>query len=139
VNRHRAFGAAATLVVFAGIILGFRSLGGPAKQREIGLDERRSADLSLLSGAINRRYRVEKKLFSDLGTVRMWDPGLHTEDPLTHTPYEYRVLGETEYQLCATFAREGAAAGIAPGQNRRFAFHPPGRYSFGLDTRASVY
>jgi hypothetical protein len=139
VNRHSAFAAAATIAVLAGVVLGFRSLGGPGRQREISADEKRSADLLNLANAVNRWYFAEKRLPSDVNLLRAQEPALSIEDPITHMPYEYRPAAETSYQLCATFAVDSAASWVSPGQSRRFALHPAGRHCFSLYAGTNPY
>ena len=53
-SRHGVFGVAATVAVATGIAMGFWSLGGPHRQRDLRADERRSEDLHRISVAIGR-------------------------------------------------------------------------------------
>jgi hypothetical protein len=129
------FGSAATMAVAAGIGLGLWSLGGRGRQREISADQRRSTDLSAITYAIQQWYNTEKNLPADLDAARRYSPGLNLRDPITNAPYEYRSLGDTQYELCATFALDGGADPSFRLQHATFGSHRAGKQCFDLDAR----
>ncbi len=90
--------------------------------------------------AIDQWYARQKKLPTDLNALRYYDPGLRLRDPITETTYEYKPAGDTEFQLCATFALDG---GHEPGNRFDrpvFSIHHAGRQCFNLDAvRTDLY
>jgi hypothetical protein len=132
-NRHRAFGAAATLAVLVALLLGFLNLGGRGRQRDLRSDEERSRDLHRIASAIKRWYAKDRKLPPDLNAISEDRPGLHVRDPVTQAAYEYKPTGDTQYELCATFAANVTNASLGPYPVSRFNSHAAGRQCFNLD------
>jgi hypothetical protein len=120
------FGLTVVLAVLAGLWL----VESPGVARELRLDQRRAQDLGLLRNAIARYVENAGGLPERLSTLTA-DPVRLTlpDDPLTGRPYEYRVLDEEHYELCATFQRGSPAAAAAEGGDR-FARHAAGRDCF---------
>lgn len=128
-NKHQVFASAATLAVAAGITLGLIQLGGRGRQRDISVDQRRSQDLGNIANAIDSWYATERKLPPDLGALRRYNSGLSLQDPITGAPYEYRSTGDTQYELCASFALDSTAEPAQP-QFMRFYSHSAGKQCF---------
>jgi hypothetical protein len=104
VRRDQLFAIGAIVAVVVGIGLGFQQNGSPVVQRGQAFDDRRIQDLRMLSITINNYYNGRghgHKLPSDV--TEFSTIGTTTNDPETNTPYEYRTLGGSRYQLCATF------------------------------------
>jgi len=93
-------------------------------------DERRIADLQRLSHAIEV-YRTQHDVLP--ATLVKLPPDaaapVHTFDPITNRPYDYRPLGPLAYELCARF---DAALADEP---RDFWWHDAGRQCFSLEMR----
>lgn len=110
-SGQRLFLIATSLLVTLAVLAGLYVTGSPARQRQLRFDERRVADLRLLSAQI-RRYaerfgRVPATLDDLLGATDMQRlPG----DPATGEDYEYRVTSESGARLCAYFALPGTGA-----------------------------
>ncbi len=115
-------------VVLLMLVLGFSRIGGPGTQRMQRADDKRIQDLYQLSAQIQNRWRSEgKALPHDLGEIS----GAVISDPITRTPYDYRVGEGTKYELCATFS---AASGHGDATTNPDAWsHPAGRHCFSLD------
>jgi hypothetical protein len=83
-------------------------LDPPSENRARAMDGQRLWRLSRIESAINNHYRLRQRLpanlqelevdKSDLGLQNLIDPG-------TGEPFEYEVVGEKDYRLCATFER----------------------------------
>jgi hypothetical protein len=117
-------GAAAIIVVVATLLTWpWAGLGDSA-------DERRIADLQRLSHAIEA-FRARHDILPATLARLPPDPTVpvHTYDPVTNRPYDYRPLGPLAYELCARF---DAARAEEP---RDFWWHDAGRYCFSLETR----
>jgi hypothetical protein len=132
VNRHVAFGVAATIAVAIGLALGFWSLGGRGRQRAIGADQRRSEHLARIAAAIDAWYLRRRELPAALSDLRGYDPRIVLYDPVTGSPYEYKPAGSA-YELCATFAFEGAGGITGAPRDLRFYSHTAGRQCFPVE------
>ena len=101
----RIFLTIVIISVITSIIYGFFLLGSPAQQRLIKLDQQRISDLQNISFAINSYWQNNKKLPENLDLLKKSDLYYlnSLQDPQTKNPYEYRILGEQLYELCANF------------------------------------
>ena len=91
-----------SLVVIAGLVIS----GSPGTQRQIRLDRQRVADLQLLSTLVEQYWQRNSVLPATLpelidGTRVASLP----TDPVSGTSYEYRIDGQRNFTLCATFTR----------------------------------
>lgn len=103
------------LVVSTVIIIAVTLLDSPEQQRLRRLDERRMADLREIANAVDVYWTQEGVLpnsFDDLAD----EDGYFAElvDPVTGASYEYYVVGEDSFELCATFDTEDAASDRDP-------------------------
>ena len=111
--QHDPFGrwliVLAFVVITAAVVASFLVAGTPAERRAVRLDERRVADLSHLSQAIDAHWKREKRLPASLDVVAT-KPGrrLGTTDPVTAAPYGDTVTGPRAYRLCAVFTTDSA-------------------------------
>lgn len=122
--RGLVAGAAAIIVVIATVLTWPWSVIGPSA------DERRIADLQRLSHAIDV-FRARQHVLPAALVRLPTEPAapVHTYDPVTNRPYDYRPLGPLAYELCARFDRAG------PDERKDFWWHDAGRYCFALETR----
>ncbi|MBI1971613.1 MAG: hypothetical protein HYS52_02090 [Candidatus Wildermuthbacteria bacterium] len=103
----KAFAGVVILLVVAFIAYGIFITGTPGQQRAAQFDQRRISDLQQISYAIDAYWERENQLpasFDDLGKGKV--PYAYVQsvkDPRTQEPYEYRLLGEKTYELCADF------------------------------------
>lgn len=94
------------VAVAAAVVAGLLVAGSPAEQRLRRLDERRVNDLRFLASAADRYFEREEKLPAELD--ELVDGLFFTRvptDPATRQPYEYRIVGPRQYELCAAFDR----------------------------------
>jgi hypothetical protein len=99
-----AFAGVAILVV-AAVIAGLIVSGSPQEQRLLRFDERRVADLQRVSRTVLTYYRETHMLPADLDTlVNGWASAGLPRDPQTDLSYDFEVLGNRSYRLCADFA-----------------------------------
>lgn len=95
-------------VVIAAIVWGFAVIGSPFAQREKRLDERRLSDLQMIQNYITNYWQSKEKLPATLNDLENPLLGVMIpSDPETRGQYEYRVLGNLKFELCATFKTEG--------------------------------
>jgi len=97
------------VVVAAAVGYGTYLLGSPAERRSQRLDEQRVSEVEGIYHAINTYWESNGELPGSLEDLR--EPNYFVrsiEDPATGEPYEYRVLGESQFELCAVFATDSA-------------------------------
>lgn len=127
VVRGLVIAATASLVVIVTLVTWPWPGMGPTS------DERRIADLQRLSHAVNA-FRAEHDVLPATLARLPRDPiaPVHTLDPVTNRPYDYRPLGPLAYELCARF--DAAVA----DERRDFWWHDAGRHCFALETRKAA-
>ena len=106
---------ALSVVVLAVIVAAVLLLDSPAQARLARLDERRMSDLREVANLIDVYWTREGQLPASLSELAD-DVGHFAElvDPETGDSYEYRVVDEDSYELCATFATEDVASDRDP-------------------------
>jgi len=126
-------GSVVTVVVVAAVIVGIILLDSPAQERLRRLDERRVSDLRELSYAVDVYWTREGHLPASLAELSEEERIVRDlADPATGQPYEYRVLDDKVYELCAVFARN-TASDERDIPYRIFWFHGTGRQCFQLE------
>jgi hypothetical protein len=86
------------------IVAGFATIGSPATQRAREFDMQRLNDLATISSEIQFSYSQNEKLPASLDALNQ--PYLNLRDPQANTLYEYRIINDTQYELCAVFTLE---------------------------------
>lgn len=110
---ERIIGAAAVVLVIAGVVLGFAMIGPPAEMRQRSFDETRVRNLSMLAAQIRGVYgsansALPQRIGADVGGSGVSD---WKHDPQTGRPYEYKRVDARHYRLCAVFNRASDADG----------------------------
>jgi len=107
ISVRSAIAIGMTVVVLAAVIAGILLIGSPAQERLRRLDERRILDLRDLSYAVNVFWARNNRLPSSLDELAEQEPIAHElTDPETGTLYEYRLVSDNLYELCAVFSGE---------------------------------
>jgi hypothetical protein len=122
------------LAVVGAIVAGLFVMGSPAEQRQERFDARRVMDLRQLSYSVTARWTQTQRL--PAGTPELVDGQSMTRlpvDPVSKAPYEYRVTGQRQFELCATFDRTSPTHELGD-----FWAHEPGRKCFSFDVDAKV-
>jgi len=120
----------ATAVVLGSIVAGVILVGGPAEGRIERLDDERVEDLQSIMRAVDQFWKDHDRLPETLEDLAR-DPReqVSTIDPTSGEAYEYVVLDENTYRLCAVFDGESRAPSRAPAG---FWSHASGRHCFEL-------
>lgn len=106
-------------LALAAIVAAMFSGGSPATGRAEARDNVRRGDISRLSDLALCIAREEGALPDILGPHDICDSDPPLTDPFTGTAYDYEVLSEDSFRLCATFERpEHMRRGFGPA--RRF-------------------
>lgn len=105
IPRYSAVSFAVIVLVLTAI--GFSVAGSPVLQREMRLDAERVEDLQRLTWQIESEAVKEGELLETLDAYTFEYSGQEEmQDPVTGEDYEYRVLDEDTYELCATFTHQ---------------------------------
>jgi Domain of unknown function (DUF5671) len=113
-------------------ILGFWSLGSPRSQRMLRADNKRVQDLYQISQAIKTQWDSSgHQLPQHLDQVS----GVASSDPVTRVAYDYHMIDQSHYELCATFSLESEKRGAA---SRSIWTHPAGHYCFALNAEVNA-
>ena len=99
--QSKQYGFAVLAVAIGVLVLGFYHNETPAEVREMRLDQQQVTDLQEMQYRIEEYYRVENVLPENL--AELFVTGTPTA-PEERADYEYQVLDETSYELCATFS-----------------------------------
>ncbi len=99
----------AVVLVVGFVIFGLITAGLPKSQRLFRLDERRMEDLSSLENQIIEYSRRTNKLPETLDNLNELNFSL-PKDPVAEASYEYHVVGDLKFELCAAFQTSGEEA-----------------------------
>lgn len=106
---RKAFVVVAIATVAASVLGGLLLLGSPLTERERRLDARRVTDMRALASAVDLYWSRQGQLPSSLAALSQ-ERGIQVNrvDPESGRPYDYRVIGDSSYELCAQFARDAS-------------------------------
>ncbi len=126
------FFASVIVVVIAAVMGGIILLGSPAKERMRQIDERRVNDLRAIANAMNVYWHRHKSLPRSLEGLSKEPYGIvNLKDPETGQPFEYKVVNDKNYELCAHFAHDMAED--RETLHKDFWTHGSGRQCFHLE------
>lgn len=124
----------ASVVVLGSIVAGVILVGGPAEGRMERLDDERVEDLQEIMRAVDRFWKEHERLPAGLEDLaREPRTRVNTLDPGSAEAYEYAILSEDTYHLCAVFDGESRALRRATTD---FWSHSGGRHCFELSPKA---
>lgn len=110
----------ASATVLALIIGGFFIVGSPATQRLRRFDEQRVSDLQTIQGQIVNYWTRKESLPPRLDDLNDSISGfIPPVDPESGVSYEYRVLDELSFELCADFKISNLELGLYPSADSR--------------------
>lgn len=94
----------AAAVVLSGIVAGFFIIGTPGQERLRRFDQQRVSHLQQLQREITNYWQKKNTLPKALGDLKDDIRGFTPpKDLQTSEPYEYNVLGDLKFELCANF------------------------------------
>lgn len=98
------YGGAAAAIVVAVLVLGFFHTETPNEVREKRIDEQQVQDLNDMQWRIQDYYNLNGKLPGGIDEIYA---GLEAPEANEgRAPYEYNILGDDRFELCAEFAEE---------------------------------
>ena len=90
-------------ICFAVFVLGVYFAGNPSQARAERYDQQRIEDFEGLHSGLYDYYQVNKKLPASLVDIDVYYGQVYT-DPETNEPYEYVVVSDNTYKICAIFS-----------------------------------
>jgi type II secretory pathway pseudopilin PulG len=130
-------GTVIALLVIVSIVIGFVYIGSPMDQRALELDEQRSSALSQVDQAVQMHADSQQRLPAtiDEASIVYYGGKSSFVDPVTGKAIEYKVVSDTQYQVCATFETdttkfEDMSNSMVRGAYESFMSHPAGRHCF---------
>lgn len=106
----RPFAKWISVAIVLSLLSTFFVVDPPWVERAKRFDRQRVNDLGSITYAVQAFYEQRGVLPTQLGELQNQGPWYVSSlvDPQTSSPYEYTVKGATDYELCATFSREGS-------------------------------
>jgi len=93
-----------TVAVVVAVVFGLLALGSPQDERRRKLDDVRQSDLMAVRGAVADHFDRTGALPVALDALESRAPrGFSLVDPVGAVPYQYAVLDDSTFRLCATF------------------------------------
>lgn len=124
INRIALIGATLAFAIAIGI--GLYLAGSPAEQRLVRFDQQRISDLMQIRTSIDGYWRTHRSLPSRASEDVIGIPMDRVpRDPKSDAAYEYEVISDDAYRLCAVFSRPSADRLVDD-----FWAHEPGRHCF---------
>jgi hypothetical protein len=123
--------------VLVAFVAGLFIAGSPGQARAGRLDDERVNDLRSIASSVDEYWGHHGSPPPDLESLAE-ERGLRLRsirDPQSGEPYEYRVLTDTSYELCATFSASSSDS-EARGPGVRFWKHEAGRTCFEIEVRS---
>lgn len=110
-------GIISALVLFS-IAYGFFIVGSPQTQRMRRFDQERSRHLQQIYYQVRNFWDTRYGFPATLEDIKKLDPFTEIpHDPITDTAYEYRVLAENSFELCANFSFPSQKLAHAPARD----------------------
>jgi hypothetical protein len=123
------YGATTAIVIAAAMVVALTQIPNPSQVREMKMDNEMVGDLQDMQWRIEDYYRTNDSLPADLQTL--YGEFAVPETPADKPDYEYSVMEEEAYKLCATFTHDSTGVSteytrdrIVPGPNF------PGNYNW---------
>ena len=132
----KIFLALAILVVVSSVSYGIYLIRSPGGQRTLKFDERRVSHLTSISFGVDAYWEQNGRLPEQLTDMQGRRSFIRSaNDPETGEPYEYRILSEKGYEICAVFNTDSATLDreFPPSFSERVWEHRAGRVCFGLE------
>lgn len=102
-NLPKMFCIISVIVILISLVASFFIIQSPKESRKVAFDQTRVNNLDQIKYTIDSYYSEFQKLPKSLDDLKTTNNYLLIVDPNTKNPYEYIVIGETDYQLCAEF------------------------------------
>lgn len=103
-SRKRSVGIGVATLAVLTIVLGFFIIGTPMQAANYRIDEQKVSDLQIIQADIVSYWQQNGKLPTDLDQLgQPLTGGTLPSDEQTGQPYQYSIVGNLGFKLCATF------------------------------------
>lgn len=119
----KTIGIITAVVIFVSLVGAFLLVDSPAVARAKAFDQTRVNNLSEIRYTIDSYYNKFEKLPESLNDLDDQRAFLQKTDPETNQPYEYKIIDEKSYELCADF--NTSIKGLTE-KDERFYYGPDG-------------
>ena len=129
----RIFGISFWVIILVSIVAGFFFIDSPTKVRALREDEERLNRLMNVSYQVEEYNRQNNKMPENLELIKDMVYQDNLVDPITGNRFEYKVLDNSKYQLCADFNfsnREPEGTEKYSGYYQPGWLHDAGNYCF---------
>ncbi|MFA6321927.1 MAG: DUF5671 domain-containing protein [Candidatus Buchananbacteria bacterium] len=99
----KIMGITTVAVIVVSFVGSFFIVESPAMARKRAYDATRLNDLSTIKYSVDNYYQEYKKLPDTLDALKTNNAYLKIVDPKSNQPYEYQVIDQITYELCANF------------------------------------
>jgi len=140
----KGFTSAVTIAVSMALIGGLYNAGSPGSARKRALDQQREQNLAAIANGVDGFWRREGRLPNDLAEL-VSSRGIRLQsitDPASDRDYDYRIISEATFELCAVFdtasiptARRQPVLRGKMSSKERFWEHPGGKTCFSIEAR----
>jgi hypothetical protein len=147
-NINKILAVLLAVVALGGIIAGFFIVGTPGEQRDRRLDEARVSDLQNIQSEIINYWSQKEEMPASLLELEDSLSGFKIPiDKDTNQEYEYRVVSDLSFELCANFASSNLNEKDRILQENYYAYdkynqnwlHDAGRVCFDRDIDPELY
>lgn len=134
-NASKLIFGGVVVVVVTAIVVGLLISGSPAEQRMLRADDLRISHLQRLSRSIKNFFDSTESLPSDLEVLlNGWTTQEIPRDPETDQIYDYEIVDDRRFRLCAEFALDSR-----PNRQPDFWSHGSGNQCFAFDYSEVVF
>lgn len=120
-----------TIIVLGTVVYAFMDGGSPKAAREKRFDDTRTDNIRTIKSSVYSYYSKFRMLPKNLNQARENDTFSKNQekyiDPESNKEFEYQIVNDTEYKICATFSTNTIVSRTE--LNMDYA-HPAGRYCF---------
>ena len=102
-DKYKLFIIIFTVFVIALIAVGFVIGGTPISVRDMAIDSTRISNFNSIQYAVENYYQTHNSLPQSLLDL---PSTLTTTDPQTQKPFDYKMVSQTNYQLCTVFSTD---------------------------------
>lgn len=104
----RRMGIASAIVMLISVGVGFTLIDSPMLARAKAFDTQRASDIQRLQGGVQNYFNKYQRMPESLEELR--EEGMVRkfvlEDPDSGEPYEFRIIDEQRYEICAIFTTD---------------------------------
>lgn len=110
-NTPKIMAIIVSIIVLIVLVFGFVIFGSPALARKIKFDNQRTSDLLNIQNAVTDYYRANNNVLPKNLDILSQGTSYYlsgVKDPETAVKYEYQIVSQNQYKLCANFSLDSS-------------------------------